>query len=410
MVYVISREGQPLMPTTRHGKVKHLLREGKAKVVKRCPFTIQLTYESTTHTQPITLGVDAGSKTVGLSATTETEELYASETELRTDIVELLATKRQYRRSRRNRKTRYRKPRFSNRVSSKNKGWFAPSIEHKINSHLKLVADVYKILPITKLVVEVASFDIQKIKNPNISGAEYQQGEQLDAWNVREYVLWCDGHTCQYCKGKSKNNILQTHHLESRKVGGDAPNNLVTLCKTCHDAYHAGKIQLNLKRGASFRDAAFMGIMRWVFYNKLKEIYSNVSMTYGYITKHVRINNGLEKTHAVDARCISGNPLAKPLGIIYNQKFVRCNNRSLHKANPKKGVRKSNQAPRYVFGYQLFDKVKFEDKECFVFGRRSSGYFDIRLLDGTSVHKSVGYKKIRLLEQRSSLLTERRLA
>ncbi|MCP1109745.1 RRXRR domain-containing protein, partial [Lachnospiraceae bacterium PAL227] len=81
MVYVISREGQPLMPTTRHGKVKHLLREGKAKVVKRCPFTIQLTYESTTHTQPITLGVDAGSKTVGLSATTETEELYASETE-----------------------------------------------------------------------------------------------------------------------------------------------------------------------------------------------------------------------------------------------------------------------------------------------------------------------------------------
>ncbi|MGF7003657.1 hypothetical protein M2149_002059 [Lachnospiraceae bacterium PFB1-21] len=410
MVYVISREGQPLMPTTRHGKVKHLLREGKAKVVKRCPFTIQLTYESTTHTQPITLGVDAGSKTVGLSATTETEELYASETELRTDIVELLATKRQYRRSRRNRKTRYRKPRFSNRVSSKNKGWFAPSIEHKINSHLKLVADVYKILPITKLVVEVASFDIQKIKNPNISGAEYQQGEQLDAWNEREYVLWRDGHTCQHCKGKSKDKILQTHHLESRKVGGDAPSNLVTLCKTCHDAYHAGKLQLNLKRGASFRDAAFMGIMRWVFYNKLKEIYSNVSMTYGYITKHVRINNGLEKTHAVDARCISGNPLAKPLGIIYNQKFVRCNNRSLHKANPKKGVRKSNQAPRYVFGYQLFDKVKFEDKECFVFGRRSSGYFDIRLLDGTSVHKSVGYKKIRLLEQRSSLLTERRLA
>ncbi|MGF6989621.1 hypothetical protein M2150_000864 [Lachnospiraceae bacterium PM6-15] len=410
MVYVISKEGQPLMPTTRHGKVKHLLREGKAKVVKRCPFTIQLTYESTTHAQPITLGVDAGSKTVGLSATTETEELYASETKLRTDIVELLATKRQYRRSRRNRKTRYREPRCSNRVSSKNKGWFAPSIEHKINSHLKLVADVYKILPITKLVVEVASFDIQKIKNLGISGAEYQQGEQLDAWNVREYVLWRDGHTCQHCKGKSKDKILQTHHLESRKVGGDAPSNLVTLCKTCHDAYHAGKFQLNLKRGASFRDAAFMGIMRWAFFNKLKEMYPNVSMTYGYITKYVRINNGLEKTHAVDARCISDNPLAEPLGVIYNQKFVRCNNRSLHKANPKKGVRKNNQAPRYVQGYQLFDKVKFEDKECFVFGRRSSGYFDIRLLDGTSIHKSVGYKKIRLLEQRSSLLTERRLA
>ena len=192
MVYVLNKDGQPLMPTNRHGKVRHLLKEGKAKVVKRCPFTIQLLYESTNYTQDITLGVDAGSKHIGLSATTESEELYAADVTLRTDVVDLLSTRRQNRRTRRNRKTRYRKARFSNRVSSKKEGWIAPSIKQKLDTHLTVIDKVYKILPITKLVVETASFDIQKIKNPDITGAEYQQGEQLDFWNVREYVLFRD--------------------------------------------------------------------------------------------------------------------------------------------------------------------------------------------------------------------------
>ena len=86
MVYVLSKEGTLLMPTNRHGKVRHLLDAGEAKAVKRCPFTIQLLYQSTTYTQDITLGVDAGSKIIGLSASTEKKELYASETKLRTDI------------------------------------------------------------------------------------------------------------------------------------------------------------------------------------------------------------------------------------------------------------------------------------------------------------------------------------
>ena len=189
MVYVLNQEGKPLMPTSRHGKVKHLLRSGKAKVVKRTPFTIQLCYETPEYTQPITLGVDAGSKVVGLSATTEKEELYSSEVELRNDIVNLLSTRRQNRRTRRNR-LRYREARFLNRTSSKKKGWLAPSIQHKVDSHLKAIANVSKILPISKIIIETASFDIQKIKNPEISDVEYQQGEQLGFWNVREYVLW----------------------------------------------------------------------------------------------------------------------------------------------------------------------------------------------------------------------------
>lgn len=409
MVYVISQNGQPLMPTCRHGKVKHLLKSGKAKVVQRTPFTIQLMYETTGFVQHITLGVDAGSKTVGLSASTEQKELYASETILRNDIVGLLSDRRQYRRTRRNRKTRYRKPRFMNRIKSKKKGWIAPSISHKTETHLKLIRNIHKILPISKIVVEVASFDIQKIKNPDIKGVDYQQGEQLNAWNVREYVLFRDGHKCQHCKGKSKDKVLCTHHIESRKAGGDAPNNLITLCETCHKLHHQGNIVLNAKRGKSFRDAAFMGIMRWEFYNKLKELYSNTSLTYGYITKNTRIKHDLPKTHAVDALCIAGNPMAKRIDTLLAQKAVRRNNRCLHKATIRKGgVRKRNKAPYEVFGFRLFDEVSYQGTSCFVMARRSSGYFDIRKLDGTPVHRGISYKKLKLINRASTLLTERR--
>lgn len=410
MVYVLSNDGQPLMPTARHGKVRRLLKEGKARVVKRCPFTIQLLYESTTYTQDLTLGVDAGSKHIGLSVTSETKEYYAGEVEIRNDIVELISTKRELRKSRRNRKTRYRKKRFDNR--RRHKGWLAPSVQNKVDSHIRVVERLHKILPIKRIIVETASFDMQKIKNPDISGAEYQQGEQLGFWNVREYVLFRDGHRCQCCFGKSGDPILNVHHIESRKVGGDAPNNLVTLCETCHTGYHKGKVQLpeTIKRGQSLKDATFMGIMRWAFYNQLKEQYPNISMTYGYLTKNTRIESGLGKAHYVDARCITGHPKAEPLGVYYYQKKVRCHNRQIHKANPKKGVRKRNQAPYEVKGFRLFDKVVFNGVECFIFGRRSSGYFDLRKLDGTVVHRSASYKKLILTEPRGSYLTERRLA
>lgn len=134
MVYVLNESGQPMMPTENHAKVRVLLRQGKAKVINSCPFTIQLLYSSTNYTQPAILGVDAGSKHIGLSATTEDKELYAADVELRNDIVKLLAERRTNRHSRRSRKTRYRKPRFNNR--RRDKGWLAPSIRHKVNTHL----------------------------------------------------------------------------------------------------------------------------------------------------------------------------------------------------------------------------------------------------------------------------------
>lgn len=408
MVYVISQNGQPLMPTENHAKVRILLKNKKAKVVKRCPFTIQLMYNSTTYTQDVTLGVDSGSKHIGLSATTKDKVLFESDIELRNDIVDLLSTRRQNRRTRRNRKTRYRKPRFNNR--RRKDGWLAPSVQNKINTHLTVIRKVHEMLPVTKIIVEVASFNIQKIKNPTISGIEYQQGEQLGFWNVRAYVLFRDGYTCQCCKGKSKDKILNVHHIESRKTGGNAPNNLITLCETCHTGYHKGTVKLpkTIHRGMSFKDATFMGIMRWAFYNKLKETYPNVNLTYGYITKNTRIENSLQKDHYIDARCISGNPKALSDGTVYYQKKVRCHNRQIHNNTIiKGGIRKRKQAEYEVKGYRLFDSVAYKGNIYIIFGRRNSGFFDIRTLDGTKVSKgSVSYKKLRFIQPNSNYLIE----
>ena len=407
MVYVLNLNGEPLMPTNRHGKVRRLLRDNKAKVVKKSPFTIQLLYETSNFKQEISLGVDSGSKHIGLSSTTTNEVLFEADVELRNDIVDLISTRREFRRSRRNRKTRYRKARFNNRKRKEN--WLAPSIQQKIDSHVTMIGKVNKILPISKTIVEVASFDIQKIKNPNISGKEYQEGEQLDFWNLREYIFFRDNYICQCCKGKSKDKILNVHHIESRKTGGNAPNNLVTLCETCHKDYHKGKIKLpkTIKRGMSFKDAAFMGIMRWSLYEKLKTLYPNVSLTYGYITKNTRIQNNLPKDHYIDARCISGNPLAKSNGEVYHYKKVRCHNRQIFKAKILKGgVKKRNQAPYEVLGFRLYDKVLWKGIKCFIFGRRSTGRMDLRLLDGTKINASVGYKNLKLLNKRENYLIE----
>lgn len=410
MVYVLNINGQPIMPTENHAKVRALLKQGKAKVIHRCPFTIQLLYETENGTQSVSLGIDAGSKHIGVSATTEKKVLYEVDVELRNDIVNLLSTRKECRRARRNRKTRYRKARFLNR--KKDRGWLAPSIQQKVDTHLTVVRKVCELLPITKIVVETASFDIQKIRNPKIQGEEYQQGDQLGFWNVREYVLWRDGHKCQCCKGKSKDKILNVHHIESRKTGGDAPNNLVTLCETCHKKYHQHEIELpkTIKRGMKFDNEAFMGIMRWAFYKKLKEIYSNVHMTYGYITKNTRIENGLQKTHYIDARCISGNPTAQSNGTVFYQRKVRCHNRQIHKMSILKGgVRKKNQAPIHVKGFKLFDLVEYKKQQYTIFGRRSNGFFDIRTLNGEKVNKgSINCKKLKLIARQDGFIVEQR--
>ena len=408
MVYVLDKEGKPLMPTVRHGKVRRLLRDGKAHVVRLQPFTIQLDYESTTYKQEVSLGIDAGSVHIGVSATTEKKELFAAEVVLRTDIVNKLASRLELRRGRRFHKTRYRKPRFDNR--RKKEGWLAPNVRYKVESHLKVIRLVHSLLPVTKTTIEVAQFDVQKIKNDAIQGVEYQQGEQMGFWNVREYVLARDGNKCQHCKGKSGDKILNVHHLESRLTGGNSPSNLITLCETCHKAYHRGEFELKVKRGTSLRDASVMNIMRWAVYNKARAEFENVHLTYGYFTKHSRIENGIEKTHCADAFCISKNVKAVRSGLYLKCRSLSRHTRALHVCNPKKGgVRRSAVASHWIGKSRLqrFDSVKWNGIRCFIFGS-TNGRPVLRDIDGKSVTQtaSVNAKEVIFKHRNNKLIMQ----
>ena len=406
-VYMLNRHGQPLMPCQPR-KARLLLKKGKAKVVKVVPFTLQLLYGSSGYKQEVSLGIDAGTQHIGISATTQQQVLFEAEVQPRTDIQELLATRRQFRRARRSRKTRYRKARFLNR--KKPEGWLSPSVKHKVEGHLKIIGLVHKLLPVNKTTIEVAQFDLQKIKNPEIEGVAYQQGPQLGFWNTREYVLARDSHQCQWCKGKTKDPILNVHHIESRRTGGDSPDNLIALCETCHDLIHRSHQEHKIERKSrGFRDATQMGIIRWSIYQQAKVLFPKVYLTYGYLTKQTRVTHELEKSHLIDARCISGNPKASPDGTWHLIKMVRRNNRQLHKTTISKGGRRQhNTAPKYVHGFRLFDCVNYLGTTCFVFGRRSSGYFDLRSLDGTKIHASATYKHLKHVQKASTLLVERR--
>lgn len=408
-VYVLNIEGKPLMPC-KPRRARLLLEGGGAKIINHTPFTIQLTYQTSNYTQPITLGVDAGSKHIGLSASTEKEELYVAQKDLRGEqIVKNLSERRAFRRSRRFRKTRYRKARFLNRTKSKKKGWVAPSVKNKIQSHLDAIEEVTKILPVTQINVEVAQFDIQKINNPQISGIEYQQGVQLGFRNVREYVLFRDNHKCRCCNGKSGDKILEVHHLESRKTGGNAPNNLITICTTCHKQYHDGKIDLDkkIKRGKSHKDATFIGIMRKYLWNKLKEKYPNLKLNlcYGYQTKAIRFEYNIAKSHINDAYCIAKNLSAKPNDTMFVITQVRKHNRQIYRAKIlKKGIFKKAQAPYKVNNFCLYDKVKFNNQILFIISRRINGYFGVGDINLKMIKDGINFKKLTFLSHSKSNL------
>ena len=392
LVYMLKKDGKPLMPTTPR-KARLLLKEGKAEVIKRTPFTIQLIFGSSGYKQPITLGVDSGFAHIGLSAVSEKTELFVADVSLRTDMVKLNSERAMYRRTRRGRKTRYRKPRFLNRT--KPKGWLAPSIQHKLDSHKKLIEKIKSLLPISKVIIEVASFDIQKIKNPEIFGKTYQNGEQAGFENVRKYVLHRDDHRCQAPDCTHKDKSLNVHHVISRQIGSDRPVNLITLCKTCHHKHHKKDLNLKVKASKGFKAETFMSLVRWKLIQE-----TGASCTFGYITKSGRTALGLDKSHVNDAFVIAGGgnqERATPFTI----KQVRKCNRKLYK-----GIRSHirNTAPREIFGFRRFDKVEWEGKEAFIFGRRSTGRFDIRNINGQSLHKSIHIKKLKLLERASTLL------
>ena len=420
-VYVLNKHGRPLMPCSP-AKARHLLKDGKAVVKHRTPFTIQLVYGSSGYKQEVILGVDAGSKTIGLSASTRTTELFAANVIPRNDVVNKLSTRREFRRNRRNRKTRYRQARFNNRVHSKHKGWLAPSVEVKIQEHITPIKRVCGILPISKVVVETAEFDLQKLKaiqngEKVPEGEDYQKGEMYGEYNVRQYVLKRDNYSCRICGCKEAK--FHVHHIETRKAGGNAPDNLITLCENCHEKLHKGAINPDVvgkRKLRSTRDAAFMGIMRKTLICRLTdELDIPVAETMGYITKATRTEYlRLTKTHTTDALAIAYGrhgfninhlTTVELSDRIYVVKPVKHHNRQLHRATTlKNGIRKANQATKYVFGYRLFDKVQFNRQDCFVWARRTSGYFAVKTIDGKVIHNSASFKKLKLLEKSSNYL------
>ena len=351
-VYVLNMRGKPLMPTSP-GKARMLLKKGKANVVKRNPFTIQLKYPTGENKQNIKLGLDPGYKNVGFSAVTEKRELISGEVVLRTDIPERLIEKKMYRRGRRNRNTRYRKPRFDNRGIPK--GWLAPSIQHKLDTYTRLVDKFDNILPITGVNIETSPFDMQKMMNAEISGIEYQQGE-LQGYEVKEYLLDKWGRKCAYCL--VENVPFETEHIIPISRGGtNRISNLTIACHKCNQekgnmtAAEFGHPEVQIMAKKSLKAATFMNVVRSRLVDAIKKSFPRlyVDSTYGYITKHDRIKLGMEKTHANDAFVIATNNSkrnqirSKP----YSVKQIRRNDRSLQ--TNRKGHKPSIKRQRYKY-------------------------------------------------------------
>ncbi len=348
-VCVLNMRGKPLMPTSPR-KTRLLLKNKKAKVVKRNPFTIQLKYATGENRQPIVLGLDPGYKNVGFSAVTNKRELISGEVILRTDIPERLIEKKMYRVNRRSRNTGYRKPRFDNRGIPK--GWLAPSIQHKLDTYVRLVQKFERILPITYINIEISPFDTQKMMNPEIKGIEYQQGT-LQGYEVREYLLDKWGRKCAYCK---KENVpFETEHIIPTSRGGtNRISNLTIACHKCNQekgnltAAEFGHPEIQIMAKKSLKDATFMNIVRSRLVDNIKENFPQYqcNSTYGYITKHDRIKLGMEKTHANDAFVIAGGIdqiRSKP----YQVKQIRRNDRSLQ--TNRKGHKPSIKRQRYKY-------------------------------------------------------------
>jgi len=317
-------------------------------------------------TQPITLGIDPGYSNIGLSAVTNKRELFSAEVNLRKGLVKLNSDRRMYRRLKRN-KLWYRPCKFLNRIKSKKKGWLAPSIKHKLNSHIRIVNFIKSLLPVTKTIVEANNFDIQKIKNPDIQGTEYQEGEQKGFYNVKEYVLHRDNHQCRSCK--KRNTKLEVHHIESRKTGSNRPENLVTLCIKCHEKITLGKeIKYSKPKSLSFKAATFMSIVRWKLIEALK-----ADITYGYLTKYKRKELNLPKSHTNDAFVITNGEFQTRINT-YSISQNRRNNRCLQKN--RKGFKPSIRKQRY--NLRPKDLVRFGTRVLKVVSVHSYGRY-IRL-------------------------------
>ena len=390
-VFIMNQQGEILMPC-RSRKARLLLESGKAKVIRRSPLTLQLNYGSTGYKQDLTLGVDTGHNEVGLSVVSETKEIFSAVAKMRNDISSKMDTRRMYRRQKRSR-LRYRKPRFLNRSASTRKGRLAPSVQWKVNAHIRLINHLKSLLPITRVILETGTFDMAKMKNPDITNTQYQKGIQYGFENVKAYVLSRDRYQCQ-CGKKGCSDKLHVHHVKYRSNGGsDVPSNLVVLCEKHHKALHAGKFKLNIKSYKSLKSATTMNVIR----KRLLACFPEAIETFGYITKANRYKHRIEKTHSNDAFVIAGGS---------NQKraeertinFKRKNNRSLQKN--RNGYAPAIRRQRYLI--QPKDLVQFEGKHYQAVGMQNKGAY-LKMTDGLkTLVKSV--KKVEIVFHQKGII------
>lgn len=311
-VFVVDTSHKPLAPV-HPGRARLLLSQGKAAIWRRCPFTIILKIErQEPQAQPLRIKLDPGSRTTGIAIVNDAsgEVVFAAElTHRGHKIKESLDSRHAVRRARRHRKTRYRKPRFSNRRRAK--GWLAPSLESRIANVLTWVQRLSRYCPIAAISMELVRFDMQLMENAEIRGVQYQQGT-LQGYEIREYILEKWNRQCAYC-GK-KEVPFQIEHIHPRAKGGtNRISNLTLACQKCNLAKGAQDIAVFLKKKpdvlkrieaqmkAPFKDAAAVNATRWALFERLKTTGLPVECGSGGLTKYNRTQRALPKAHWLDA-------------------------------------------------------------------------------------------------------------
>lgn len=381
-IYVLAASGKPLMPTRRHNKVWYWLRKGLAHVVRREPFTVQLHFATTPYTQTVNVGVDTGAQNVGIAATTHGEVVYQAEVHLRHDISQKLLQRRQYRRQRRSRKTRYRPARWAN--PRRKAGWLPPSLRSKAEATAKAVNFVATLLPVGRVTVEIASFDTQKMQDATIHGIEYQQG-QLQGYLVREYVLSKWDRRCSYCG--ASHIPLQLEHIVPRSRGGsNRPSNLALACEPCNTrkgsqtASEFGYPEVQAQARVPLRDSAHVSSLKTALLAQLVQAFGadRVGVTFGYQTKYQRIQVlNLPKSHSHDAVAIACalDEVVKPLAMQYQFRCLARGNYQLFNGNHSEH---RVWAPRKVKGWKLYELVESKGQIGYLGGRRVKGAFVLK--------------------------------
>jgi RRXRR protein/HNH endonuclease len=384
VVYVLSPEGKPLMPC-RCAIARLLLKNGKAKVVRRTPFTIKrLELGEDSYTQPLTLGVDTGSSVIGSAvADSQGKIVYLSEVQIRNDIATTMKERAAKRRNRRQRKTRYRPACWLNRKNSIKQDRFSPTMRSKIDAHLREIRFVQSLLPIQSIVLETGTFDPHALKNPEVLQKKwwYQKGVNYGFANTKAYVLTRDSYTCQHCKRKSKQVRLEVHHIQFRSQGGsDEQANLVTLCKTCHDGLHAGTITLKRpgKQKGALRHATQMNGIRVQLLKRVE-----AQETWGFVTKEHRLLAGLPKEHCFDATMIATrgvNPTFCTTSVLWKRCVAAGDYQQTKGARSQQPITTGK-----IRGFRKFDKVRYLGQEYFIQGRMSTGYVILMDISGNKV-------------------------